>query len=351
MIRKRFYIYLILLFMLPSVSDGQQVQYTKTPAIGIHLQLLNFQKNDSFYNAPKMGLALIYQNNLSVRILYNTSLSGAFIEQAGKKNGNKELFLQADFSIRLNYFKSDKVFNPYVQAGAGVSKYINDYTVIMPVGIGCQVNLTPDVFLLINSQYRFSTDSKYNHWVNSIGIAGAINRKKISKIKQVSLPVAAAVVNSPTDTDGDGIMDKDDSCQLVVGVIKYHGCPPPARHAEITEIKRQLDLAATKIFFETGSFTLLEKSYTPLNEVVQILKNNPNIHLVIEGHTDNIGTPASNQLLSENRAKTVSEYLISAGIDANRLQHHGFGQTRPIADNATVEGRATNRRVELKVAY
>lgn len=337
-----------LLNLTPFASYDQQ--YIKTPAVGIHLLALNFQNSDSSAKgATKMGLALSYQNNLSSRFIYQTSLSGAFIEEARKSDGNKELFLQADLSIRANYFNRNKIFNPYVQAGAGISKYLSDYNLMIPVGIGCQVNITPDVFLLINSQYRFSTDSKYSHWVNSIGIAGAINRKRISKIKQVPLQVVSTIASIRADTDGDGILDKDDSCRLIVGLIKFHGCPPPAREAEITDIKRQINLAATKIFFETGSFTLLQKSYTPLHEVAQVLKDNPQIKLVIEGHTDNEGTPASNQLLSENRAQTVAEYLQSAGIDANRLQHLGFGQSRPIADNSTPEGRARNRRVELRV--
>jgi len=82
------------------------------------------------------------------------------------------------------------MFNPYVQGGTGLSKYKNDYNLIVSAGIGCQVNLTRDVFLLIYSLYRFSvTDKQHNHWVNSIGIAGVINRKKINKAKQIPLPV------------------------------------------------------------------------------------------------------------------------------------------------------------------
>jgi OOP family OmpA-OmpF porin len=338
------------IFLLNLLPVASYQQFTKLPAIGLHLQSLHFHKSDSLYSsnsAIKMGLAVSYQNNLSPRFVYNTTLSGAFVE-ARKNNGNKELLLQADFLTRANYFKSNTIFNPYAQAGAGISKYINDYNLVVPVGIGCQINVTPDMFLLINSQYRFSSDSKYNHWVNSIGIAGVIRRKKISKIKQVPLPVASTTVINPADTDGDGILDKDDSCRLLVGIIKYHGCPPPARLAEITEVKRQLDIAATKIFFETGSARLLKESYAPLNEVVQILKVNLRIQLVIEGHTDSEGTPASNQLLSENRAQTVLNYLVRSGININRLKFQGFGQAKPIADNSTAEGRAKNRRVELK---
>jgi OOP family OmpA-OmpF porin len=80
-----------------------------------------------------------------------------------------------------------------------------------------------------------------------------------------------------------------------------------------------------------------------------MLKDNPHLHLTIEGHTDNTGTIPANQVLSENRAGAVMNYLLQAGIDATRLQAIGYGQQQPIADNTTPEGRAANRRVELKL--
>lgn len=348
-----FYIKLWFLILFPSILVGQQIKYTKTPAVGIHLEMINFKKTDSFYspgNAPQLGVAVNYQNNISSCIVYSATLSGAFIEQAQKNDGKKDLFLEGDFSLRADCFKQDKIFNPYIQVGVGVSKYMDEYNFILPAGIGCQINLTHDVFLLFNSQYLFAiTDKRYNHWVNSIGIAGVINRKKVGNIKKVPLSVAAAPINKPVDSDGDGIIDGEDSCRLVVGIIKYNGCPPPEKVGISSEIKQQISVAATKIFFETGSFKLLQQSFSPLNELVQILKDNPHIQLVIDGHTDNVGTPDSNQLLSENRARTVFTYLTSSGINANRLQYRGFGQDRPIADNSNEEGRAKNRRVELKV--
>lgn len=341
--------------LFPCLLVGQQIKYAKTPAVGIHLEILNFKNSDTLYASEKAvqpGLGIIFQNNFSSHIVCSSTLSGSFIELAKKDDGKKELLLEGGVEIRANCFKQDRmILNPYVLAGVGLSKYKDDYNFTLPTGIGCQVNLTRDVFLLFNSQYRFSiTDKQYNHWVNSLGIAGVINRKKIKKQKQVPLPVAAAAIN-PVDTDGDGIIDKEDSCQLIVGVIKYHGCPPPDQEnsGNSSDIKQQIRIAATKIFFETGRYILLPQSYAPLNELAQILINNPHIQLLIEGHTDNSGTPASNQLLSQNRARTVFTYLTTAGINANRLQYRGFGQDRPIADNLTEDGKAKNRRVELKV--
>ncbi len=82
-------------------------------------------------------------------------------------------------------------------------------------------------------------------------------------------------------------------------------------------------------------------------EVLKLLQGNPTLQLAVEGHTDNVGTPAHNQQLSEARAQAVVAALTNEGIAANRLQAAGFGQSKPLADNATEPGKAKNRRVEL----
>ena len=82
-------------------------------------------------------------------------------------------------------------------------------------------------------------------------------------------------------------------------------------------------------------------------EIVTLLQASPTFRLAVEGHTDNAGTPAHNQTLSEARAREVVRTIVAQGIATSRLQAVGFGQSRPLADNATEEGRARNRRVEL----
>jgi outer membrane protein OmpA-like peptidoglycan-associated protein len=80
-----------------------------------------------------------------------------------------------------------------------------------------------------------------------------------------------------------------------------------------------------------------------------LLNENPSLKIEISGHTDNVGKPADNLLLSNNRAKAVVNYLISKNIPASRLIANGFGETKPVADNRTEEGKALNRRTEMKV--
>jgi outer membrane protein OmpA-like peptidoglycan-associated protein len=108
-------------------------------------------------------------------------------------------------------------------------------------------------------------------------------------------------------------------------------------------------LELKNILFETNSFTLDPSSYTELDKVVQLMKDNPAIKVMIKGHTDNVGNAAANLTLSNNRAKSVVAYLVSKGILATRLSSKGFGASQPVATNDSEEGKARNRRTELVV--
>jgi OOP family OmpA-OmpF porin len=146
------------------------------------------------------------------------------------------------------------------------------------------------------------------------------------------------------DTDGDGVNDENDKCPSVAGTAANSGCP------EIKEeIKTKVEFAARNVFFNSSSYQLQKKSYAPLNEVAQILKDNPTLQLDVEGHTDASGDAAKNQILSENRAAAVKAYLVAQGIDGSRLTSAGYGIDKPIADNKTAAGKTKNRRVELKL--
>jgi outer membrane protein OmpA-like peptidoglycan-associated protein/tetratricopeptide (TPR) repeat protein len=101
--------------------------------------------------------------------------------------------------------------------------------------------------------------------------------------------------------------------------------------------------------FATGSADLLPSSNNELDRLERLLLENPALEIRINGHTDNVGQAADNQQLSEQRAKAVYDYLVAAGVDADRLAYEGFGERQPIADNDTPEGRSQNRRTEFEV--
>lgn len=175
------------------------------------------------------------------------------------------------------------------------------------------------------------------------------------------------------DSDKDGINDEMDSCKTVPGFERYQGCPIPDSDGDglnneqdsciyepglkenlgcpvrITKLSEQLDSIEKNIFFSTGSAELLPESFAALDKIVLLLKDNSQLKLLIEGHTDNQGTALSNQTLSEKRARAVMNYLIKNGINNKHLEAIGFGQTKPIAKNTNEEGRAKNRRVELHI--
>jgi len=137
----------------------------------------------------------------------------------------------------------------------------------------------------------------------------------------------------PVDTDGDGVYDYRDQCP---------GTPKGAR------VDERGCWVLSGVYFDTAKWDIKPASYAVLDEVISVLKKNPEVKVEIQGHTDNRGSSAYNQKLSERRAKSVMEYLVKNGIAAGRLSYEGYGPSRPVASNATPEGQAKNRRVELK---
>ncbi|MBL0153220.1 MAG: OmpA family protein [Chitinophagaceae bacterium] len=103
------------------------------------------------------------------------------------------------------------------------------------------------------------------------------------------------------------------------------------------------------VHFDFGKATLRPDSFAELNELVDYLKNKPQIRIEIAGHTDNIGKDADNLKLSTERANTIRKYLLSKGIEAARVTAKGYGASAPVADNETEEGRQLNRRTEVRV--
>ena len=113
------------------------------------------------------------------------------------------------------------------------------------------------------------------------------------------------------------------------------------------EIAKTGRVAIYGINFETGKAAIQPDSEKVLAEIVTLLTSHPDWKMRVEGHTDNVGEKAFNQALSERRAAAVVDWLVSHGIDKSRLAAQGFGDTRPVAENTTDEGRAKNRRVDL----
>jgi outer membrane protein OmpA-like peptidoglycan-associated protein len=150
----------------------------------------------------------------------------------------------------------------------------------------------------------------------------------------------------PKDTDNDGIPDYLDQCPRTPGVKENGGCPELKK-----EIRQLLQKALRGIQFDTNKATIKKVSFPILNEIVKVMNENPTYKLSISGHTDSQGDDATNLALSKARANAVAEYLIANGVNALRLAAEGYGETQPVATNATANGRALNRRVEFVVEF
>ncbi len=108
-------------------------------------------------------------------------------------------------------------------------------------------------------------------------------------------------------------------------------------------------ISLRNIFYETNSYTLQNESKYEIMKLRDFMKNNPAVRIEISGHTDNVGNDVTNQTLSTNRAKSVYDQLIKMGITSSRLVYKGYGKTQPIDVNTTEQGRAKNRRTEIKI--
>jgi outer membrane protein OmpA-like peptidoglycan-associated protein len=173
------------------------------------------------------------------------------------------------------------------------------------------------------------------------------------------------------DTDKDGINDEADKCPTAKGLSSYEGCPIPDTDKDgvndeqdkcpstpgimgnngCADVQPLVNEISSQLKFESGKVNLSKKGYQGLDSLVVLMQNNTNITLVITGHTDNTGTLKINEKLSLQRAMVVSNYLVKKGVDKNRMSQKGFADTKSIADNKTLKGRAQNRRVDIEVIY
>ena len=420
--------FLFFSFVVSSFCFAQQKPLQHPSLLGINYSLNKYEGKE-IRNAEG-GIVLNYIKGINNHFDHAVALQGSFSNSAFKNviQQNRNLLLQADYSVRSRLLKSTNWFQPYVQTGVGGSITNKNVGVFVLAGPGIQVSYK-DIFLNIHGQYRFSLIlQQNNHFFLSAGIAGILNRPK-SKVRKQASPIVIvksaldsdrdgildsldlcphqpglAVFDGCPDSDGDGIQDKSDKCPIIYGYIRYDGCPIPDSDRDgindemdscktvpgferyqgcpapdtdgdglnneqdsciydpglkenfgcpitIDKLSEQLDSIEKNIFFSTGSSELRPESFTALDKIVLLLKENAQLKLIIEGHTDNQGTVSSNQTLSKKRARAVMNYLVSRGIDKMDLESIGFGQAKPITDNTSEMGRATNRRVELRVIY
>jgi OmpA-OmpF porin, OOP family len=246
---------------------------------------------------------------------------------------------------------------PYVAGGAGVAVYdLNEggvakkYDLILNVGGGLKYFLTSFMALRGDARYvcEFRGDHIYNNILYTAGLSfefGGAGKEVVvlAPVSEEKCPPGSAGCEEKNwclkDSDGDGVPDCLDKCPGTPKGTKVdaNGCPPEPG----TFIFRNT-------LFDFNKATINPALFPILDEVAGYLKDNPDVKIEIQGHTDSVGSAEYNMRLSEKRADSVKKYLEERGISGDRLEAKGFGLTKPIAPNDTDQNRAKNRRVELK---
>jgi outer membrane protein OmpA-like peptidoglycan-associated protein len=165
--------------------------------------------------------------------------------------------------------------------------------------------------------------------------------------------VIGGVIGAQSGKAGKGALIGAAAGALIGGTIGNRLDKQAKELAKVAETRRTEEgiLVNMKgdILFDTGKATLKPEAVDQINQVGAILAKYPEDRIMVIGHTDNVGDDAYNQRLSENRAKAVKMQLLSAGVPSENITTEGMGESQPIASNSTVDGKARNRRVEMKI--
>lgn len=233
------------------------------------------------------------------------------------------------------------------------------------VGIGLQHFMSDSAFVRIGADFLDGSDDYQDDKMFYINLGAFFGETVKSGAAPAPKPVEKA-----KDSDGDGVLDANDQCPGTPagaavdangcpldsdndGVYDYQdACPGTAPGVQVDEKGCEVKVAEEvvvdmRLNFDTNKYEVKPEMVSEIAKVAEFLRQYPSVNAEIQGHTDSVGSSAYNQGLSERRANSVKDYLVSNfGINASRLTAKGYGEEEPIADNSTSEGRALNRRAE-----
>ena len=223
------------------VSSFGQSDYKKRPSFGIHFFLNDFNTAQSVRatglgntinskiwhktNSMTAGMAVSYLQGLNEHLDFVGTLSGSFLNYPNAKTPTTDprLLLEGTATVNLKLLSDKYILNPFLTAGIGASKFGGYYGAFMPFGVGAQVKIVDEVYVILNSQYRVPvTENASYHFYHSVGVVGPLFKKK-EPAPPVIIPIP--VVEPPKDRDGDGILDSLDKCPDVAGLASLQGCP------------------------------------------------------------------------------------------------------------------------------
>ncbi|MBD8473496.1 OmpA family protein [Pseudomonas sp. CFBP 8770] len=232
---------------------------------------------------------------------------------------------------------------PYVSAGfahqsIGQDRGGRDHSTLAKLGGGAKYYFTENFYARAGVEALYNIDKGDTEWAPAVGVG--VNFGGGSKPAPAAAPAPVAEVCA--DSDNDGVCDNVDKCPDTPAnvTVDADGCPAVAETVRV-----ELDVK-----FDFDKSVVKTNSYGDIKNLADFMKQYPQTTTTVEGHTDSVGPDAYNQKLSERRAAAVKQVLTGQyGVESNRVQSVGYGETRPVADNATDAGRAVNRRVEAEV--
>ncbi len=324
-----------------------------TPMIGGYV----FEGNQDLDNDLTYGLGIGY--NLTERWGVEAAFNYISTEY---DTGDRDMNVSLGRLDALYHFNVTDRFVPYLAAGVGGINFNpaganSDEDALVNYGAGVKYFLTENIALRGDVRHVISFDSTHHNLLYTAGLTFFFGgEKEVAAVAPKPAPSPApapapapepaptpkpapkpepapAPKPEPKDSDGDGVYDDTDECP---------GTPARAR------VDKRGCWVLGDVLFDFDKSIIKPEGRPILDEVAVVMNSNPSMRFAIEGHTDRVGSDAWNQGLSERRARAVMEYLVSAGIRTGRLTSQGFGEGRPAATNETKEGRALNRRVELK---
>lgn len=236
----------------------------------------------------------------------------------------------------------NSIYQPYLKLGVGHNRYDydsgpNDQNTDIDAGLGVRIKLVDRLALRAEAKAIHEVDDSQTHGLFTLGLSYAFGGE--SKPVEAPAPAPAPVAVAPLDSDGDGVTDDKDKCPGTPRgrEVDADGCEFVLHKTE--EMRLDINFAVDKAEITDAYVGEVEKA-------AKFLKHYGNVKAEIAGHTDSTASDAYNLKLSQRRANAVRDMLVNRySIDASRLTAVGYGESKPIASNATAAGRAENRRV------
>ena len=318
------------------LAANSDYKYEITPLIGGGLGEGNHSLERNYANA---GLALGF--NQSEDSLIDQFELGFLrtVQDVDGKNAvrNQDTSITRVFGNLVKDYGLTTDLSLYALAGLGVEFFDNELTkhqkdgLFGNYGVGLKYQLTDAMALKFDLRHLISAQNGDSTLLYNFGLAIPFG-EKAAKVAPVAAPAPVAAKAAPKDSDGDGVIDELDKC------------PDTLKGAKVDTVGC-MTLINLNVNFDTAKSEIKDIYGTRIHDFAKVMNTDKKLKADIEGHTDSVGSDKYNQKLSERRAASVVKALTELGVEKSRLKAVGYGESKPIASNETVEGKAENRRV------